>query len=107
MAYQTKDMSGSLFSNDRKRGERDPDLSGKVMINGQMFFVSAWEKPGKEGASPWLSLSFKPANQERTPATPAPYQPPQRPAQPSQQAPQSDYGRQSAPPQAPASRWKR
>ncbi len=61
MAYEQRDMSGSLFKNDRKTTDNHPDYNGSVMINGQEMWISAWikspqkdkHKPGrrKEGKS--------------------------------------------------------
>jgi hypothetical protein len=34
MAYQQKDMSGALFKNTDKKGDKSPDYTGSVMIGG-------------------------------------------------------------------------
>ena len=44
---------GALFGNDRKReGKKDPDLQGKININGQEHWLSGWffvfEKEGQK-----------------------------------------------------------
>jgi len=44
---------GSLFGNTRKReGKKDPDLQGKININGTEFWLSGWffayEKDGEK-----------------------------------------------------------
>lgn len=69
--YEQRDNSGSLFKNDRRDKDSQPNARGKAMIDGVMFEVSAWTKQGKNG--PWQSLSFKKldADQPRK-STPAP-----------------------------------
>jgi hypothetical protein len=55
---------GVLFVNDRRSGERDPDLKGNGSLNcpncGQRveFWVNAWNKIGAK-AGKFLSLSFR------------------------------------------------
>jgi hypothetical protein len=57
MAYEMRAGSGSLFKNDYKEKETQPDLKGKVMLpNGEVRWISAWKKTTGAGA-PWLSLS--------------------------------------------------
>lgn len=57
MAYEMKPSSGSLFKNDRKEKETQPDLRGKIMLpNGEVRWLSAWKKTTGAGA-PWLSIS--------------------------------------------------
>jgi len=58
MAWEMRDMSGSLFRNDNKESEKHADYKGEVMIEGQVYWISGWLKDGKRGK--FLSLSFKP-----------------------------------------------
>lgn len=53
-----KDNSGSLFKNERKDSDRHPDATGKALIDGKMYRVSAWTKVGAKGR--FQSLSFTP-----------------------------------------------
>ncbi|WP_426110984.1 hypothetical protein [Massilia sp. PWRC2] len=58
MAYEQKDNSGSLFKNERKtEGDNKPNMTGKAMIDGVMYFFDAWTKDGQKGR--WQSVSFK------------------------------------------------
>lgn len=58
MAYEMKLSSGSLFKNDRKEKETQPDLRGKIMLpNGEVRWVSAWKKKTAAGDT-WLSLAL-------------------------------------------------
>jgi uncharacterized protein (DUF736 family) len=72
MAYEIKDMSGSLFPNKDKKTDNHPDRSGTVKIDGVEYWASGWVKQDKNG-NPWMSLAFKrkdqPAMQQA--ATPA------------------------------------
>lgn len=58
MAYETKELSGSLFKNDKKEKETHPNMKGSAKIDGVEYWVSGWTKEGKKGK--WISLAFKP-----------------------------------------------
>jgi len=47
--YQLKDLCGSLFRNENKKGDKHPDYTGSVMINGVEMRMSGWLKEGKKG----------------------------------------------------------
>jgi hypothetical protein len=57
MAYEQRDNSGSLFSNDRKEKDSHPDFKGTAMIDGVVYWVSGWTKHGQRGD--FTSLAFK------------------------------------------------
>lgn len=69
MAYEVKDMSGSLFAAKDKKTDKHPDREGSAKIDGKDYWVSGWVKQDRNG-KPWLSLSFKPKEEQRR-ATPA------------------------------------
>ena len=57
MGYEPRDNSGTLFENDKKQDSgKQPDYKGDAMINGQMVWISAWWKKGRNGD--FLSLAF-------------------------------------------------
>ena len=71
MAYETKDMTGSLFQNKEKKSDNHPDYSGSMRINGVDMWISGWRKTSGNGTQ-FLSLAFKP--KDGTSARPAPEQ---------------------------------
>jgi hypothetical protein len=46
--YELQDDNGNLFKN-KKKSENSPDWSGKIKLNSQLFYLSAWEKKTKTG----------------------------------------------------------
>lgn len=78
MPYEQRDMSGSLFKNDRKEQSNHPDYTGTVMVAGVTYQLAAWIKTAKSG-SKFMSLSVKPKEQVRAEAQ-RPAQQPRRPA---------------------------
>lgn len=66
MSFEQKDNSGSIFNNDRKERDAQPDRTGSAMIGGVAYWVSGWVKQDRNG-NQYLSLAFKPkeAKQER------------------------------------------
>lgn len=59
MAYEQRDLSGSLFRNDKREKDTHPNLTGTVMIGGVEYWASGWTKERQNGEK-WISLSFKP-----------------------------------------------
>lgn len=66
MTYQHKNNSGSLFPNDRKDNEKQPDYKGSAIIDGKEFWLSAWERQGGRGVYFSVSISPKEAAQPRS-----------------------------------------
>ena len=58
MAWEQRDMQGSLFRNDKREKDTHPNARGSCMINGIEYWIDAWTKKDKNG-NPWQSLSFK------------------------------------------------
>ena len=58
MAYEKKDMSGTLFRNERKETDKHPDWAGYIIINGVEYWLNGWEKNGSKGL--FFSLAAKP-----------------------------------------------
>ena len=57
MAEEKRDNSGVLFKNQYKERPTQPDMTGKVIIEGRQFRISAWDK-FTEAGNPFLSLAF-------------------------------------------------
>jgi hypothetical protein len=57
MAYEVKDLTGTLFRNDRKTSEKHPDKKGSCKINGQEYWVSGWIRYSDNGEER-ISLAF-------------------------------------------------
>ena len=74
MAYEARDMSGSIFVNDRKERDNQPDRTGSAMIDGVEYWVNGWMKKDKNGR-PWMSLAFKRKDAPSGKAPPAPTSP--------------------------------
>ena len=47
--YEQKDMTGSLFENDKAGNDARPDLRGSVTIDGTKYSISAWHNESKAG----------------------------------------------------------
>jgi uncharacterized protein (DUF736 family) len=58
MAYEPKDMSGSLFKNDRKEKDTHADYRGSALINGVGHWLDAWINEDRNG-NKYMSLKFK------------------------------------------------
>jgi uncharacterized protein (DUF736 family) len=58
MAYETKNDTGALFTNDRKEHDRQPDFRGQAVVNGQPMEIAAWRKTSANGKV-YLSLKFQ------------------------------------------------
>jgi hypothetical protein len=63
MAFEQRELSGSLFKNDRREKDTHPNMTGTALINGVEYWVSAWTREGKSGK--WISLAFKPKVEKR------------------------------------------
>lgn len=69
MAYEPKDNAGTLFKNEKKESEKHPDYTGKALIKGQQFYMSAWLNESKDGKK-YMAFKFSEPERNR-PATKA------------------------------------
>jgi hypothetical protein len=68
---ERRDNSGTLGKNERREKDTHPEYTGKCVIDGKEFWISAWVKQGPTGK--FFSLAFKPkeARQEQRQPVPA------------------------------------
>jgi len=59
MAYEKRDLTGTLFKNDKMMNDKSPQYTGSVTIDGVDYWQSAWVKEGKSGKFMGLALSPK------------------------------------------------
>lgn len=57
--YVPKENSGSLWKNEEKKKDSHADYTGKVNIDGALFWINGWIKETEAGKK-FLSLSFRP-----------------------------------------------
>ena len=57
MAFEQRELTGSLFKNDKRESDNHPHATGSALIDGVEYWVSAWTKEGAKGK--WQSLAFK------------------------------------------------
>ena len=57
MAYEIRELSGSLFKNEKKTEDKHPQMQGSCLIDGVEYWISAWTKESEKGR--WQSLAFK------------------------------------------------
>jgi hypothetical protein len=55
--FQHKPDSGSLFKNDKREKDTQPNAKGSALIDGVEYWVSAWTNDGKNGK--YQSLKFE------------------------------------------------
>jgi uncharacterized protein (DUF736 family) len=58
VSYEQKDMSGTLFKNDKGDNPKRPDYQGEALVDGTLYKIAAWIKEGKTGKK-FMSLSFE------------------------------------------------
>ncbi len=68
MAYEQRELSGSLFKNDKKTEDKHSNMTGTALIDGVEYWVSAWTKEGAKGR--WQSLAFKRKDAKSTGGSP-------------------------------------
>ena len=55
--FEHKENYGSLFQNDKKEKENQPDYTGKVNIEGALYNIAGWKKTSQAG-NMFLSLKI-------------------------------------------------
>jgi hypothetical protein len=68
MAFEIRELSGSLFKNEKKTEEKHPQMQGSCLIEGVEYWISAWTKEGTKGRFQSLAFKRKDAKPESKPA---------------------------------------
>ncbi len=70
MAFQHKPNTGTLFRNDKKEKETDPNAKGSAFIGGVEFWIASWtnDKDGKK----YQNLKFSRKDENKTPRAEVP-----------------------------------
>ena len=55
--FKHQDNYGSLFKNDKKEKENQPDYTGKVNVEGALYSIAGWKKVS-EARNTFLSLKI-------------------------------------------------
>lgn len=70
--YETRELSGSLFRNDKKEeGSNQPDYRGELRINGILYWQSAWLKTSPSGKK-YMSFAYQVKEAQPTAVEPTP-----------------------------------
>ena len=67
--------SGALFKNDKKATEQHPEYTGKIIIEGVEYYLSAWVNTMQSTGQKYMSLKATPKTATTPTATTAPAQP--------------------------------
>jgi hypothetical protein len=65
MAYEQKDMTGSLFKNDKGDNPKRPDYRGSITVDGRQWELSAWIQEGQKGK--YMSIKAQPPRERAAP----------------------------------------
>ncbi len=116
MAFEKRDMEGSLFRNDKKDPgnpdhEKFGDYTGQVMIRGEEFWLTAWLNVSKNGKK-YFKIAVRPKDQQQRGAPQGGgngqrQQAPQAPQGNNQYANQRGGGQQGGRPQRGPDDWNR
>jgi uncharacterized protein (DUF736 family) len=58
MSYTPKEMTGSLFKNEKRESDSHPNARGSALIDGVEYWVDAWTNTTQAGDK-YQSLKFK------------------------------------------------
>lgn len=57
MAFEQRDLQGSLFKNKRRTKSTHPEYTGQAKLDGVEYWVSAWVKEKQDGEK-FFSMAF-------------------------------------------------
>jgi hypothetical protein len=67
MAYEPKELQGSLWRNEKKESDKHPDHTGSIMIGGVVYRLSAWINETKDGSKKYFNIKASPADEKPAP----------------------------------------
>jgi uncharacterized protein (DUF736 family) len=56
---ERKDMSGSLFKNEKKEKEEQPDYNGGCKIRGEVYVIAGWINTSKDTGKKYIGFKFQ------------------------------------------------
>ena len=56
--YERKNNTATIFNNDYKETENQPDLKGEALVGDVKYYVSAWKRSDKNG-NDYYSMSLQ------------------------------------------------
>jgi hypothetical protein len=59
MTYTPKDLTGTLFKNEKRQKDSDPQYNGTVFIGGEPYWINLWRNTKEDGRH-WLAVKLKP-----------------------------------------------
>lgn len=62
--FEQRNMTGSLFKNERKTADNQPAYTGVVNVEGKLWRLAAWLKTARSGKT-YMSLSVSEMNSEQ------------------------------------------
>jgi hypothetical protein len=66
MSYTPKDMTGSLFKNEKRESDTHPNARGSAVIDGVDYWVDAWTNTTQAGDK-YQALKFKRKEAKKAP----------------------------------------
>jgi|TARA_R100001129_G_scaffold182595_1_gene163459 uncharacterized protein (DUF736 family) len=59
MAFEHKENTATVFSNDKKSAENQPDFTGKGKVGDKLMDFAMWKRTAKNTGNEYFYMSFK------------------------------------------------
>lgn len=79
--YTPKEMTGSLWRNERKTADKQPDYTGSCLIAGHLYRIAGWVREAQGSGKKYFSFAFSVPQSQGVPADRKPEPPPPPPAE--------------------------
>ena len=63
--YELKDMTGSLFKNDKPKKENSPPYTGRIKIEGKEYWMNGFVNEKKDGTK-YFGFTFNPCDEKKS-----------------------------------------